>query len=152
MGKLYLFNVYTFCKSLRVINEGSPQGLHGDRIYILYLYDHMWLVGEVYPDETPRRVPEIRRQHHRAPLFCHGQYARNFFKMELTFNKQKSRHLNMNMVGRIWSASPSIIPVASYMHFAGNFNFSGGVYIKLHDTANTSKSRRSSIIIMNVQN
>ena len=45
MGKWYLFNVYTFCKSLRVINEGSPYGLHGDPIYILYLYDHMWLVG-----------------------------------------------------------------------------------------------------------
>ena len=37
--------MYTFCKSLCVINEGSPYGLHGDPIYILYLYDHMWLVG-----------------------------------------------------------------------------------------------------------
>ena len=37
--------MYTFCKSLCVINEGSPYGLHGDSIYILYLYDHMWLVG-----------------------------------------------------------------------------------------------------------
>ena len=45
MGKRYLFNVYTFCKSLCVINEGSPYGLHGDPIYILYLYDHLWLVG-----------------------------------------------------------------------------------------------------------
>ena len=45
MGKWYIFNVYTFCKSLCVINEGSPYGLHGDPIYILYLYDHMWLVG-----------------------------------------------------------------------------------------------------------
>ena len=45
MGKLYLFNVYTFCKSLCVINEGSPYGLHWVPIYIAYLYDHMWLVG-----------------------------------------------------------------------------------------------------------
>ena len=45
MGKWYLFNVYTFCKSLCVINEGSPYGLHGVPIYIVYLYDHMWLVG-----------------------------------------------------------------------------------------------------------
>ena len=49
MGKLYLFNVYTFCKSLCVINEGSPPyGLHEDPIFILYLYDHMWLVGILY--------------------------------------------------------------------------------------------------------
>ena len=48
MGKLYLFTVCTFCKSLCVINEGSPYGLHGDPIYILYLYDHMWLVGHIW--------------------------------------------------------------------------------------------------------
>ena len=48
MGKWYLFNVYTFCKSLCVINEWSPYGLHGDPIYILYLYDHMWLVGVLH--------------------------------------------------------------------------------------------------------
>ena len=48
MGKLYLFNVYTFFKSLRVINVGSIYGLHGVPIYILYLYDQMWLVGYVY--------------------------------------------------------------------------------------------------------
>ena len=33
-----------FCKSLRVINVVSPYGLHGVHIYILYLYDQMWLV------------------------------------------------------------------------------------------------------------
>ena len=46
MEKWYLFNVYTFCKSLCVINVGSPYGLHGDPIYIWYLYDQMWLVGK----------------------------------------------------------------------------------------------------------
>ena len=45
MEKWYLFNVYTFCKSLCVINAGSPYGLQGDPIYISYLYDQMWLVG-----------------------------------------------------------------------------------------------------------
>ena len=30
------------------MNEGSRYGLHGDPIYILYLYDHMWLVGMVF--------------------------------------------------------------------------------------------------------
>ena len=67
MGKLYLFNVYTFCKSLCVINVGfqygingvpicftwgphmvnmgSPYGLHGVPIYILYLYDQNYVVG-----------------------------------------------------------------------------------------------------------
>ena len=45
MEKLYLYNVYTFCKSLCVINVGSPYGLHADPIYIWYLYDQMWLVG-----------------------------------------------------------------------------------------------------------
>ena len=29
MGKLYLFNVHTFCKSLCVINVGSPYDLQG---------------------------------------------------------------------------------------------------------------------------
>ena len=48
MGKWYLFNVYTFCKSLCVINKVSPYGLHGVPVYILYLYDHMWLVGNVF--------------------------------------------------------------------------------------------------------
>ena len=47
MEKWYLFNVYTFSKSLCVINVGSPYGLHGDPIYIWYLYDQMWLVGKV---------------------------------------------------------------------------------------------------------
>ena len=47
MEKLYLFNVYTFCKSLYVIHAGSSHGLHGDPIYISYLYDQMWLVGYV---------------------------------------------------------------------------------------------------------
>ena len=46
MEKLYLFNVYTYCKSLCVINVGSPYMVyHGDTIYISYLYDQMWLVG-----------------------------------------------------------------------------------------------------------
>ena len=49
MGKLYLFNVYTFWKSLCVINVGSPY-YHGDPIYILYLNDHMWLVGTLKLD------------------------------------------------------------------------------------------------------
>ena len=44
MGKLYLFNVYIFCKSLCVSNLASPYGLHGVPIYILYLDDQMWLV------------------------------------------------------------------------------------------------------------
>ena len=48
MGKLYLFNVYAFCKSLCVINVVSPYGLHGFPIYILYLYDQMWLVWLIY--------------------------------------------------------------------------------------------------------
>ena len=48
MEKWYLFNVYTFCKSPCVINVGSPYGLHGDPIYIWYLYDQMWLVGYIY--------------------------------------------------------------------------------------------------------
>ena len=37
--------MYTFYKSLCVINVGSPCGLQGDPIYISYLYDQMWLVG-----------------------------------------------------------------------------------------------------------
>ena len=45
MGKWYLFRVFTFCKSLCVINVGSPYASHGVPIYILYLYDQMWLVG-----------------------------------------------------------------------------------------------------------
>ena len=28
-----------------MVYMGSPYGLHGVPIYILYLYDHMWLVG-----------------------------------------------------------------------------------------------------------
>ena len=47
MGKLYLFNVYTFCKSLYVINVGSTYGLHGIPMFILYLYDQLWLVGSL---------------------------------------------------------------------------------------------------------
>ena len=37
MGKLYLFNVFTFYKSLSVINVGSPYGLYGVQ-YIFYIY------------------------------------------------------------------------------------------------------------------
>ena len=48
MEKWYLFNVYTFCKSLYVINVGSPYGLHGDPIYISYLNDQTWLVGSLF--------------------------------------------------------------------------------------------------------
>ena len=44
MEKLYLFNVYTFCKSLYVFTVGSPYGFPWDPIYILCLYDQMWLV------------------------------------------------------------------------------------------------------------
>ena len=36
-----------FCKSLCVINVGSKYGLHMLPIYILYLYDQMWLVGNL---------------------------------------------------------------------------------------------------------
>ena len=46
MGKLFLLNVYNFCKSQCVINVRSPYNLHGIQIYILYLYDQMWLVGK----------------------------------------------------------------------------------------------------------
>ena len=41
MGKWYLFNVYTFCKSLCVINVGSSYGLHGAP-YIFYPTNHNW--------------------------------------------------------------------------------------------------------------
>ena len=41
MGKLYLFNVYTFCKSLYVINVGSPYGLHGVPIYFLFIWSNV---------------------------------------------------------------------------------------------------------------
>ena len=44
-GKLYLFNVYTFCKSpYMLLTWGLLIVYHRDPIYILYLYDHMWLV------------------------------------------------------------------------------------------------------------
>ena len=52
MGQLYLFKVFTFCKSLCVIDVRYPYGLHGVPIYILYLYDQTWLVGwllELHP-------------------------------------------------------------------------------------------------------
>ena len=38
MGKLYLFNACTFCKSIYVINEGSPYGLPCGTPYIFYIY------------------------------------------------------------------------------------------------------------------
>ena len=38
MEKLYLFNVYTFCKSLRVINVGSPYGVPWGTPYIFHVY------------------------------------------------------------------------------------------------------------------
>ena len=47
-AKIICIYVYTFCKSLCVINMVSPYGLHGVPIYILYLYDQMWLVGELF--------------------------------------------------------------------------------------------------------
>ena len=37
--------MYTFCKSLCVTNVGFQYGLYGVPVYILYLYDQMWLVG-----------------------------------------------------------------------------------------------------------
>ena len=44
MGKLYLFNMYSFCKYLCVINVRSPYGLHGDPIYIyIYMIKCDWL-------------------------------------------------------------------------------------------------------------
>ena len=59
MEKWYLFNVYTFCKSLCVINVGSPYGFHGDPIYIWYLYDQMWLVGYLLYDCTQCTVLRV---------------------------------------------------------------------------------------------
>ena len=56
MEKWYLFNVYTFCKSLCVINVGSPYGLDGDPIYIWYLYDQMWLVGKEQRIRVNRKI------------------------------------------------------------------------------------------------
>ena len=40
-----------FCKSLCVINVGSPYGLHGVPVYILHTYDQMWMVL-CKPDST----------------------------------------------------------------------------------------------------
>ena len=81
MGKWYLFNVYTFCKSLCVINEGSPYGLHGDLKYILYLYDHMWLVGYIYiyiyththtHTHTPMHLKVHREFQHNKKMLRHS--------------------------------------------------------------------------------
>ena len=47
MGKLYLFNVYIFCKSQYVINVGPHMAYHRDPIYISYLFDQMWFVVKV---------------------------------------------------------------------------------------------------------
>ena len=44
MEKIYLFNVYIFCKSLCVINVGSPYGLHVDSyIFNIYMIRCGWL-------------------------------------------------------------------------------------------------------------
>ena len=44
MGKWYLFNVYTFCKSLYVINVGSPYGLHTCGPHMVYMGSHMYFI------------------------------------------------------------------------------------------------------------
>ena len=44
MEKLYLFNVYTFCRSQYFINVGPHMVYYGDPIYISYIDDQMWLV------------------------------------------------------------------------------------------------------------
>ena len=56
--------MYSFCNSLCVINVGSEYGLPGDPIYILYLYDHMWLVGKIvgkikYPCKSMVSLPGV---------------------------------------------------------------------------------------------
>ena len=57
MGKCYLINVCTFSKVLNVgcYQRASPYGLHGVPIYILYLYDQMWLVGYSLPKKNSAR-------------------------------------------------------------------------------------------------
>ena len=46
MEKLYLFSVHTFCKSQYDIRGPIQFTMgSGDPIYVLYLYDQMWLVG-----------------------------------------------------------------------------------------------------------
>ena len=44
----------TFCKYQCDINVGSPYGLHVVLLYILYLYDQMWLVGVHVPTQLLR--------------------------------------------------------------------------------------------------
>ena len=53
--KMIFINVYSVCKSLFVINVGSPYGLHGVPNYILYLYDQMWLVGNTNQHHNNRK-------------------------------------------------------------------------------------------------
>ena len=51
MEKLYLFNVYTYCKSLYVIKVRSPYGLPwGPQIYFIFIYQMLlvWVfIGQV---------------------------------------------------------------------------------------------------------
>ena len=80
MEKLYLFNVYTFCKSLCIINVGSPYGLHGDPIYIWYLYDQMWLVGLSFIVTLKCGVRDDFHAHTATIIeICHITVQRSFF-------------------------------------------------------------------------
>ena len=66
MEKLYLFNVYTFCKSLCVNNVVSPHGLPwGPHIYFMFIWSKFNVVGLVSENvwnkyETGRHVLMFR--------------------------------------------------------------------------------------------
>ena len=62
--------MYTFCKSLCVINVGSPYGLHGDPMYISYLYDQTWLVGEL-PHAVVSEMQNVSPTLHTSLVQCY---------------------------------------------------------------------------------
>ena len=75
MEKLYLFNVSTVC----ILSTWGPHTVcHGDPIYILYLYDIMWLVGMSW-DVLIRSLFKIAERVYATRTFENRKNTTNLF-------------------------------------------------------------------------